>query len=82
MKGSRRPSPTRTSSKRSVKTSRSDSVAHTTPSTATKQITRRIADKMQLLALTRPNMLHLLEYMLDGLLSDRRRDDDTATVDD
>jgi hypothetical protein len=37
---------------------------------------------MQRLALTRPHMLHLLEYMLDGLLSARRRDDDPATIDD
>ena len=82
MKGSRHSPPTRTSSKRLFKTSRSDSLAHTTPSTATKQTTRRIADKMQLLALRRPNMLHLLEHMLDGMLSDRRRDDDSATIDD
>ena len=82
MKGSRRSPPTRTSSKRSFKTSRSDSPARTTPSTATKATTRRIADKMQRLALTRPHMLHLLEYMLDGLLSARRRDDDAATIDD
>jgi hypothetical protein len=82
MKGSRRSPPTRTSSKRSFKTSRSDSLARTTPSTATKATTRRIADKMQRLALTRPHMLHLLEYMLDGLLSARRRDDDAATIDD
>jgi hypothetical protein len=82
MKGSRRSPPTRTSSTRSFKTSRSDSLARTTPSTATKATTRRIADKMQRLALARPQMLHLLEYMLDGLLSDRRRDDDPATIDD
>jgi hypothetical protein len=82
MKGSRRSPPTRTSSKRLFKTSRSDSLTRTTPSTATKQTTRRIADKMQRLALTRPHMLHLVESMLDGLLSDRRRDDDPATIDD
>jgi hypothetical protein len=81
MKGPRRSPPTRTSSPRSFKTSRSDSLARTTPSTATKATTRRIADKMQLLALTRPHMLHLLEYMLEGLLSARRRDD-AATIDD
>ena len=82
MKSSRRSPPTRTSSKRLFKTSRSDSLARATPSTATKQTTRRIADKMQRLALTRPHMLHLVEYMLDGLLSDRRRDDDPAMLDD
>jgi hypothetical protein len=37
---------------------------------------------MQLLALTRPHMLHLVEYMLDGLVSDRRRGDAPATIDD
>jgi len=82
MKGSRRSPPTRTSSKRGFKTSRSDSLARPTPSTSTKQTTRRIADKMQRLALTRPHMLHLVEYMLAGLLSDRRRDDDPAMLDD
>ena len=81
MKGSRRSPPTRTSSKRVFKTSRSDPLARPTPSTATKQTTRRIADKMQRLALTRPHMLHLVEYMLAGLLSDRRRDD-PAMLDD
>ena len=82
MKGSRRSPPSRTSSKRSFKTSRSDSLARTTPSTATKATTRRIADKMQRLALRRPHMLHLLETLVDGMLSDRRRDDDRATLDD
>ena len=82
MKGSRRSPPTRTSSKRLFKTSRSDSLAHTTPSTATKQTTRRIADKMQLLALRRPHMLRLVEHMIDGMLTERRRDDDPATLDD
>jgi hypothetical protein len=82
MKHSRRSPPTRTSSKRVFKTSRSDSLARPTPSTATQQTTRRIADKMQRLALTRPHMLHLVEYMLAGLLSDRRRDDDPAMLDD
>jgi hypothetical protein len=83
MKGSRRSPPIRTSSKRlTSKTSRSDLPAHTAPSTATKQTTRRIADKMQLLALRRPNMLHLVELMIDGILGDRRRDDDSATIDD
>jgi hypothetical protein len=82
MKGSRRSPPTRTSSKRVFKTSRSDSLVRPTPSTATKQTTRRIADKMQRLALTRPHMLRLVECMLAGLLSDRRRDDDPAMLDD
>ena len=54
--------------------------SRTQPSTATQATARRIADKMQRLALTRPHMLHLVEYMLAGLLSDRRRDDDRATL--
>jgi len=56
--------------------------SRTQPSTATQATARRIADKMQRLALTRPHMLHLVEYMLAGLLSDRRRDDDPAMLDD
>jgi hypothetical protein len=54
--------------------------SRTQPSTATQATARRIADKMQRLALARPQMLHLLEHMLDGMLSDRRRDDDRTTL--
>ena len=82
MKSSRRSPPTRTSSKRLFKTPGWDLLARATPSTATKETARRIADKMQLLALTRPHMLRLVEHMLDGLVSDRRRDDDPAMLDD
>jgi len=82
MKGSRRSPPTRTSSKRLFKTARSDALARTIPSTATKRTTRRIADKMQRLALRRPHMLHLVEHMLDGMLSDKRREDARAKIDD
>jgi hypothetical protein len=82
MKRSRRSAPTQASSKRLSKTSRSDSLARTTPSTAIKQTTRRIADKMQLLALRRPTMLHLVEHLLDGMLGERRSNDDPATLDD
>jgi hypothetical protein len=81
MKGPRRSPPTRRPSKRSIKTSRAGALARQGPSTATKETTRRIADKMQRLALRRPNMLHVLESMLDGLLSERRRDDDSAFLD-
>jgi len=82
MKKSRRSAPTRKSSKRLFKTSRSDSLARQAPATATKATARRIADKMQLLALRRPRMLHCLETLVDGMLSDRRRDDGPATLDD
>jgi hypothetical protein len=33
---------------------------------------------MQILALTRPNMLHLLETLLDGMLSEKRSGDQAA----
>ena len=56
--------------------------SRTQPSTATQATARRIADKMQLLALSRPHMLRCLETLVDGMLSDRRRDDDRATLDD
>jgi len=37
---------------------------------------------MQRLALRRPHMLHLVEHMLDGMLSDKRREDARAKIDD
>jgi hypothetical protein len=77
MKGSRRSAPARTSSRRSP-ISQSKSVARTAPSNATKASARRIADKMQVLALKRPNMLHVVETLLDGMLSEKRREDDHA----
>jgi hypothetical protein len=80
MKGSRR-SPARTSSRRSP-ISPSTSVARTGPSTETKASARRIADKMQILALKRPKMLHVVETLLDGMLSEKRRDDDRASLND
>jgi hypothetical protein len=42
---------------------------------------KRIVDKMQLLALKRPNMLHLVEILIDGMLTDRRRADRHAKRD-
>jgi hypothetical protein len=81
MKGSRRSAPTRTSSRRSL-ISTSKTVAHTGPSTAIKASARRIADKMQILALKRPNMLHVVETLLDGMLSEKRREDDRASLND
>jgi hypothetical protein len=81
MKGSRRSAPTRTSSRRSP-SSASKTVARTGPSTATKASARRIADKMQILALKRPNMLHVVETLLDGMLSEKRREDDRASLND
>ena len=80
MKGSRR-SPARTSSRRSP-ISPSTSVARTGPSNETKASARRIADKMQILALKRPNMLHVVETLLDGMLSEKRREDDRASLND
>jgi hypothetical protein len=82
MKDSRRSAPARRSSTRVVKTSGSNAVARPAPSIAIQATARRIADKMQWLALRRPHMMHLLEILVDGMLSDRRRDDDRATVDD
>jgi hypothetical protein len=55
-------------------------VAHK-PSMIIQASTRRIADKMQRLALRRPKMLHLLEMMVDGMLRDTRRGDE-PTCDD
>jgi hypothetical protein len=81
MKDSRRSAPTRRSSTRRVKTSRSHAVAPPTPSIAIQGTARRIADKMQRLALRRPKMLHLLEIMVDGMLRDRRGEDDHALDD-
>ena len=82
MKDSRRSNRTRTSSARLVTTSPSSSRAPATPSDVVKASAKRIVDKMQLLALRRPNMLHLLEILIDGMLCDRRRDDRHSTLDD
>jgi hypothetical protein len=38
-------------------------------------LTRQIADKLQILALRRPNALKLIDVMLAGLLSDQRHED-------
>jgi hypothetical protein len=78
MKDPRRSARARTSSKRVFQTSKrvvKTSRARQAPSTAVKATTPRIADKMQVLALRRPHMLHLVEQLLDGMLSERRRDD-------
>jgi hypothetical protein len=82
MKHPRRPAPPRTSSGRGLTVSASSSLAGTPPSTATKASASRIADKMQILALSRPNMLHLVETLVDGMLSERRGDDDHPRLDD
>ena len=82
MKDSRRSAPTRKSARRVFAASPPSSLARPAPSTATKTTASRIADKMQLLALRRPNMLHLLEHLLDGMLKESRRDDDHARLDD
>ena len=37
----------------------------------------RIANKLQILALQRPNILHVLETFIDGMLAYRRSDDPT-----
>jgi hypothetical protein len=37
----------------------------------------RIANKLQLLAIQRPNILHVLETFIDGMLAYRRSDDPT-----
>jgi len=36
----------------------------------------RIVDKLQILMLRRPNMLDIVERVLDGLLSEKRHDDE------
>jgi hypothetical protein len=57
-------------------------VARTIPTAATQTTARRIADKMQRLALRRPHMLHLVEHLLDGMLGNRRGDDDPEHFED
>ena len=42
--------------------------------------TKRLIDKLQVLALRRPNAMRLVEIVVDGLLHERRKDD--ARVDD
>jgi hypothetical protein len=37
--------------------------------------TKRLIDKLQVLALRRPNAMRLVEIVVEGLLNDRRRDD-------
>ena len=75
MKGSRRSDRTRTSSQRVSTTSRKQPRARPTPSIVTSASAKRIHDKIPLLALKRPNMLHLIEMLIDGMLTDRRRAD-------
>jgi hypothetical protein len=40
--------------------------------------TKRLIDKLQVLALRRPNAMRLVEIVVEGLLNDRRRDDPRA----
>ena len=47
------------------------------PSRQTRTKTMRIANKLQLLAIQRPNILHVLETFIDGMLAYRRSDDPT-----
>jgi len=47
------------------------------PATAHKR-TKRLIDKLQVLALRRPNAMRLVEKVVDGLLNERRRDDPRA----
>ena len=47
------------------------------PSRRTRTKTMRIANKLQLLAIQRPNILHVLETFIDGMLAYRRSDDPT-----
>ena len=82
MKESRRSAPTRTASRRVIAPSPSTSLARPKPSTGTQATTRRIADKMQRLALRRPKMLHLLEILVDGMLRDSRPGDDDDALDE
>ena len=82
MKESRRSAPTRTASRRVIAPSPSASSARPGPSTGTKATTRRIADKMQRLALRRPKMLQLLEILVDGMLRDSRPGDDDDALDE
>jgi hypothetical protein len=79
MKGAPNPGRARKPAKRVVKKSRSNVGVRRAPSVVVQATTRRIADKMQRLALRRPKMLHLLEAMVDGMLSDSRRGDDPTT---
>jgi hypothetical protein len=37
--------------------------------------TKRLIDKLQVLALRRPNAMRLVEIVVDGLLNERRKDD-------
>jgi hypothetical protein len=37
--------------------------------------TKRLIDKLQVLALRRPNAMRLIEIVVDGLLNERRKDD-------
>jgi hypothetical protein len=47
------------------------------PSRRTRTKTMRIANKLQILAIQRPNILHVLETFIDGMLAYRRSDDPT-----
>jgi hypothetical protein len=40
--------------------------------------TKRLIDKLQVLALRRPNAMRLVEIVVDGLLNERRKGDPRA----
>jgi len=65
MKRSRRSSPKHRLSKR----------ASPVRSVKTHKRTKRLIDKLQVLALRRPNAMRLVEIVVEGLLNDRRKDD-------
>jgi len=44
-------------------------------SAKTHKRTKRLIDKLQVLALRRPNAMRLVEIVVEGLLNDRRKDD-------
>ena len=75
MRDSRRSARTRTSSQRVSTTSRPNVRARPTPSIVTSASAKRIRDKIPVLALKRPNMLHLVEMLIDAMLTDKRRAD-------
>jgi len=44
-------------------------------SAKTHRRTKRLIDRLQVLALRRPNAMRLVEIVVEGLLNDRRKDD-------
>jgi hypothetical protein len=42
--------------------------------------TKRLIDKLQVLALSRPNAMRLIEIIVDALLNERRKDDPRPDV--